>query len=59
MAARLPRSQPEPDLRYFALIRSLGGLWRDFGALRKAAITQALLFAAFSAFGTILALRLQ
>ena len=59
MAARLPRSEPASDLRYAGLIRSLGGLWRDFGTLRKAAITQALLFAAFSAFWTILALRLQ
>lgn len=59
MAAWLPRSEPASDLRYAGLIHSLGGLWRDFGALRKAAITQALLFAAFSAFWTILALRLQ
>lgn len=59
MAARLPRSEPVSDLRYLGLIRSLGGLWREFGALRKAAVTQALLFAAFSAFWTILALRLQ
>lgn len=59
VAARLPRSEPESDLRYAGLIHSLGGLWREFGALRKAAITQALLFAAFSAFWTILALRLQ
>lgn len=59
MAARLPRSEPESDLSYAGLIHSLGGLWCEFGALRKAAITQALLFAAFSAFWTILALRLQ
>lgn len=59
MAARLPRSEPDSDLRYIGLIHSLGGLWREFAALRKAAIAQALLFAAFSAFWTILALRLQ
>ena len=59
MAARLPRSQPVSDLSYAGLLRSLAGLWREFGALRKAAVTQALLFAAFSSFWTILALRLQ
>jgi predicted MFS family arabinose efflux permease len=59
MAARLPRSAPDAQLTYIALIRSLGGLWTDLGALRKAAVTQALLFGAFSAFWTILALRLQ
>jgi predicted MFS family arabinose efflux permease len=59
MALRLPRSTPDSDLRYVDLIRSLEGLWREFGALRKAAVTQALMFGAFSAFWTILALRLQ
>ncbi len=59
MAMRLPRSVPTADLDYAGLLRSLGGLWREFGALRKAAITQALLFGAFSVFWTILALHLQ
>jgi predicted MFS family arabinose efflux permease len=59
MAARLPHSAPASHLNYRELIRSLGGLWVEFGALRKAALTQALLFGAFSAFWTILALRLQ
>ncbi|WP_244654811.1 MFS transporter [Sphingomonas sp. CFBP 13733] len=59
MAMRLPRSVPTADLGYAGLLRSLGGLWREFGALRKAAITQALLFGAFSVFWTILALHLQ
>lgn len=59
MAVRLPRSAPDASLSYGALIHSLGGLWREFGALRQAAFTQAMLFAAFSAFWTILALRLQ
>ena len=59
MAVALPRSEPGIDLPYGRLLRSLGGLWREFALLRKAAITQALLFAAFSAFWTILALRLQ
>ena len=59
MAAYLPRSEPDSKMPYGQLLRSLGGLWREFGELRKAAITQALLFAAFSVFWTILALRLQ
>lgn len=59
MAMRLPRSVPTAELGYTGLLRSLGGLWREFGALRKAAITQALLFGAFSVFWTMLALHLQ
>lgn len=59
MAIKLPRSQPASDLTYGALLRSLAGLWREFGELRLAAVTQSLIFAAFTAFWTILALRLQ
>ncbi|WP_076070361.1 MFS transporter [Sphingomonas montana] len=59
MAAMLPRSVPETRHSYGSLLRSLGGIWSEFAALRKAAITQALLFAGFSAFWTILALHLQ
>ena len=59
MALLLPRSEPTSDLGYSALMRSLGGLLREFAALRHATITQACLFAAFSVFWTILALRLQ
>lgn len=59
MAAKLPRSAPEAGLRYGQLLKSLGGLWNELAALRKATATQAALFAAFSAFWTILALRLQ
>ena len=59
MAVRLPRSVPDSQLRYAGLIHSLGSLWNEFGALRKAAVTQALLFGAFSVFWTVLALRLQ
>ncbi|WP_448664259.1 MFS transporter [Sphingomonas sp. CJ20] len=59
MATRLPHSAPDTDLSYPRLLGSLAGLWREFGALRKAAVTQALLFGGFSAFWTILALHLQ
>lgn len=59
MALRLPRSQPDANLGYGALMRSLVDLWREFATLRRAAATQAFLFAAFTAFWTILALHLQ
>jgi len=59
MWVRLPHSKPDSTLGYGALLRSVAGLWREFGVLRRAAITQALLFGGFSAFWTILALRLQ
>lgn len=59
MALRLPRSHPDSGLTYPELMRSLAHLWVEFASLRLAAATQALLFAAFTAFWTILALRLQ
>lgn len=59
MFAALPTSRPDSRLSYPALLRTLIGLWREFPALRLAALTQALLFGAFAAFWTILALRLQ
>lgn len=59
MALKLPRSHPQADLSYGALLASLGRLWAEFGSLRLAVATQALLFATFTAFWTTLALHLQ
>jgi predicted MFS family arabinose efflux permease len=59
MALKLPRSRPKGGLSYVSLLVSLGQLWREFGSLRLAVITQALLFATFTAFWTVLALHLQ
>ena len=59
MAFSLPRSYPETDLGYGGLMVSLIQLWREFSELRLAAVTQALLFGAFTAFWSILALHLQ
>ena len=59
MFALLPTSRPDSRLSYPALLRTLIDLWREFPALRLAALTQALLFGAFAAFWSILALRLQ
>lgn len=59
MLVRLPASRPDSKLRYHELMVSLIHLWREFPALRLAAVTQALLFGAFTSFWTILALHLQ
>jgi predicted MFS family arabinose efflux permease len=59
MALTLPHTPPDSQLTYGRLLQSIGHLWREFPALRLAAVTQALIFAAFTAFWTVLAFRLQ
>jgi len=59
MAFALPAGRPTADLRYPAALRSLAHLWTGEPRLRLATATQAALFASFSAFWTVLALRLQ
>lgn len=59
MLLKLPRSQPDSEMSYGNLLASLRHLWTEFSELRIAAVTQALLFGAFTAFWTILAFHLQ
>lgn len=59
MAFSLPRSEPSTKTSYFRLMGSIIHLWRAFSELRTAALTQALLFGSFTAFWTVLALRLE
>lgn len=59
MMAVLPHSEPSSRLRYGQLLRSIFHLWSEFRELRLAATTQALIFAAFTVFWTVLAFRLE
>lgn len=55
----LPRFQPTSTLSYGALLASLAQLWRQHGALRRAALAQGLLSVGFSAFWSTLAVMLH
>ena len=55
----LPRFKPTTQLRYAALLGSLGHLWRRHAALRRASWAQGLLSVGFSAFWSTLAVLLH
>ncbi|MDC0740718.1 MFS transporter [Polyangium mundeleinium] len=55
----LPRFQPTTQLGYRALMGSLVALWRRYGALRQATLSQGLLSIGFGAFWSTLAVMLH
>ncbi|MHC1479343.1 MFS transporter [Frateuria aurantia] len=59
MHRKLPEHRPASQLSYGQLLGSLYHLWQREPVLRRSAMTQAMLFAAFSAFWTVLSLRLE
>ena len=59
LAGVLPRSRPSVSTSYGRLLWSVVDLARRHGALRRAALVQAGLFGSFSAFWSVLALKLQ
>ncbi|MGU3626374.1 MFS transporter [Comamonas sp. C24C] len=56
---QLPRFQPTTHLSYFALLQSLGTLWKQHTALRRSTWAQGLLSIGFSAFWSTLAVMLH
>lgn len=59
LALRLPRTAPRQALSYPQVLASLGRLLRTHGRLRSAGVIQGLLFAAFVAFWSNLALYME
>jgi predicted MFS family arabinose efflux permease len=59
LAVALPRTRPSTSASYARLLLSVAELARRYPALRRAALVQAGLFGSFSAFWSVLALRLQ
>ncbi|MFU2210884.1 MFS transporter [Solidesulfovibrio sp. C21] len=59
LAVRLPRSEPTSPLSYRKTLLSLLGLFRTHAVLRRAGLTQGLIFAAFIAFWADVALYLE
>lgn len=59
LALRLPHSRSENRQSYGHLLASLATLWRELPDLRLAAMTQALIFGAFTMFWTVIAFRLE
>lgn len=55
----LPSFSPTTQLSYPALMKSMGGLWRKYQPLRRAAVAQGLLSVGFSAFWSTLAIMLH
>ncbi|TKC99486.1 MFS transporter [Polyangium fumosum] len=55
----LPRFQPTTQLGYRALMGSLVALWRRYGALRQATLSQGMLSIGFGAFWSTLAVMLH
>lgn len=58
LARALPRRVPEEPTQYGSLLRSIVAIAREEPALRRRAATQALMFAAFTAFWTAIAFEL-
>jgi predicted MFS family arabinose efflux permease len=59
LAAALPHSRPQTRSSYLGLLTSLVALARAYPKLRRATLIQAGLFGGFSAFWSVLALKLQ